>query len=207
MSDTSDDKLSRRERKKRETRRRLMESALRLFQEQGYDATTVEQIAAAADVAKGTFFNYFQTKEAIIPSLIEWRLQRLHEVLEQARAAGESPIARLKRALVLIASEPLVDPALARHLFATRHYRLRHRPMHVLTSLFADQVRQAQEAGEIRADLDPVYVGGLIRALFLQQVMVWYHGARPASSLPDLLTKTVDVLLEGIAGPQWRPTP
>ena len=54
--------LSRRERKKKETRQRLLEAALRLFQEFGYDDTTVEEITRAADVAKSTFFNYFETK-------------------------------------------------------------------------------------------------------------------------------------------------
>ncbi len=76
-----DKNLSRRERKKRETRQRLMEAALRLFREHGYDATAVEDITQAADVAKGTFFNYFEAKDAILPALAGWRLQQLEEVL------------------------------------------------------------------------------------------------------------------------------
>ena len=48
---------SRRERRKEETRRRLLTAAERLFHAKGFEATTVEEIAAAADIAKGTFFN------------------------------------------------------------------------------------------------------------------------------------------------------
>ncbi len=59
-------KESRRERKKRETRRRIVEEATRLFSERGFDAPTVDDIAAAADVAKGTIYNYFESKEAIL---------------------------------------------------------------------------------------------------------------------------------------------
>jgi AcrR family transcriptional regulator len=53
-----------RERKKARTRAAIQRHALRLFQEQGYSATTVDQIAAAAEISPSTFFRYFPTKEA-----------------------------------------------------------------------------------------------------------------------------------------------
>lgn len=180
-----------------------METALRLFREHGYDATTVEEITEAADVAKGTFFNYFETKEAILPALAGLRLQQLEESLLPEHGAPASPVARIKLALRLVAEDSLSDPALTRRLFAAgmRHQGIR--PVHALMKLLSEQVRQAQAAGEISADLDPIHVGGMLRALFFQQVIVYHHGYRPAP-LPETLDTMVNLLLDGIAGPKWR---
>jgi AcrR family transcriptional regulator len=55
-----------RERKKAKTRAAIRQHALRLFREQGYSATTIEQVAAAAEVSPATFFRYFPTKEDVV---------------------------------------------------------------------------------------------------------------------------------------------
>lgn len=199
MSET----LSRREIKKQETRQRLLEIALRLFCEQGYDATPVEQITKTAGVAKGTFFNYFETKEAILPALAEWRLRQLEKAL--AQGAPASPVARIKMALCLVTKESITDPALMQRLFAAMmKQREEERIGPAFVQLLAEQVRQAQEMGEIRADLDPLYLGSLIRALFFQQMLMWHQNYRPAP-LQTMLAETVDLLLTGAAGPNWQP--
>ncbi|MFD6215874.1 TetR family transcriptional regulator [Nocardia salmonicida] len=58
--------MSLRERKKERTRRTIRVEAFRLFREQGYTETTVEQIAAAAEISPSTFFRYFPTKEQLV---------------------------------------------------------------------------------------------------------------------------------------------
>ena len=55
-----------RERKQRETRRRIAETGLKLFLANGYDATTLDAIAEAADISRRTFFSYFKSKEEIM---------------------------------------------------------------------------------------------------------------------------------------------
>lgn len=55
-----------RERKKQKTRESIQRTALRLFEKQGYEETTIEQIAAAIEISPSTFFNYFPTKEDVV---------------------------------------------------------------------------------------------------------------------------------------------
>ena len=62
--------LSRRERKKAQARDRIYRTAIRLFREKGYDDVTVDRIVLKADVAKGTFFNYFPTKLHILLTMV-----------------------------------------------------------------------------------------------------------------------------------------
>ncbi len=84
-----------RERKKARTRAAIREHALRLFREQGYHATTVEQIAEAAEVSPSTFFRYFPTKEDVV---LQDDLDILGTRLFEAQPAGMSPIAAFRAA-------------------------------------------------------------------------------------------------------------
>jgi AcrR family transcriptional regulator len=182
-----------------------MEAALRLFAEHGYEATTVKDITSAADVAKGTFFNYFEAKEAILPAIAARGLEQLGEALTPEEGAPESPVARIKLALRLVAESPLCQKRLAERLFVAMIHRREIGPGHALRDLLAEQTRQAQAAGEIRSDLDPVYLAGLIRALFFQRLVMWHQGYRPIP-LRELVDSSVDLLMDGAAGPNWKRT-
>src|SRR3984957_17821988 len=76
---------SRRERHRTETRDRIYRAALQLFAERGYLETTVEDITNAADVGKGTFFNYFPTKEHVLASFGDERITAIQNALAHAR--------------------------------------------------------------------------------------------------------------------------
>jgi AcrR family transcriptional regulator len=82
-----------RERKKARTRAAIREHAFRLFRAQGYDATTVEQIAEAAEVSPSTFFRYFPTKEDVVLQ-DDMDLLWLEAIQEQPPEVG--PIAALR---------------------------------------------------------------------------------------------------------------
>ncbi len=85
-----------RERKKARTRAAIREHALRLFREQGYDATTVEQIAEAAEVSPSTFFRYFPTKEDVV---LQDDLDLFFMDVFRGQPASLSPLTALRAAL------------------------------------------------------------------------------------------------------------
>lgn len=89
--------LSLRERKKQRTRQALVDAARRLFERQGYEATTVAQIAAAADVSTRTFFSYFASKEDVLHDNTTERLEVGVRVIA-SHAPDESPAQVLVRA-------------------------------------------------------------------------------------------------------------
>src|SRR3984893_11040297 len=107
---------NRRERQSLERRERLFRSALDLFARKGFAETTVEDITNAADLGKGTFFNYFPSKDHILLAFGEMQLGKLEETVKTARRRNE-PMPEFLRALgVRMTQEPTRNPAIIRAL-------------------------------------------------------------------------------------------
>jgi AcrR family transcriptional regulator len=85
-----------RERKKQRTREQIVEAAFGLFAERGFQATTVADIAAAADIAPRTFFAYFPSKEAVVFFDFDELFASLKSTIEE-RPEGETAIDALRR--------------------------------------------------------------------------------------------------------------
>jgi AcrR family transcriptional regulator len=85
-----------RERKKQRTREQIIEAAMSLFAERGYHATTIADIAAAAEVAPRTFFSYFPSKEAVVFHNVDRDLDGLASALRD-RLPGETAFDALRR--------------------------------------------------------------------------------------------------------------
>src|ERR1035437_2840622 len=98
--------MSRRQRRSAETRLRLFRCALQLFAERGLQNVTVEDITEAADVGKGTFFNYFETKDHVLSVMAEIQLGKVGEAIS-ATGLGKLTIhAVLHRLVLRLAEEP-----------------------------------------------------------------------------------------------------
>lgn len=191
---------SRRERKKEETRQRLLEAGWQLFREHGYDDTTVAEIAEAADVAKGTLFNYFPTKESLLDQIGLWRIDLLGDRLLEVQDVPDSALGRIRLMMRAMTHEFTTDPSLARHMFLARVGAPMHRERaHRFGSLMHDLVVQGQANGEIRDDVDAHLIARLLMTCWFHHLSRWFHenGDHPEETK---LMHVVDALMEGMEG-------
>ncbi len=193
---------SRREQGKVERRERLYEAALALFREQGYEATTVSQITRRAGLAKGTFFNYFPTKDAVLRYMGEREVGRLGAA--SLSGGGASPLARLRRLLAALAHSLEGDRPLVRLIFrngiSVPELLAGNAGGFSVQPTAALLLRQAQRSGELNPDLDPDTLAAALDALYLQQLVRWCESAE-TYPLAERLTGMADLLLLGLSAP------
>src|ERR1035438_2642051 len=106
--------MGRRERRGAETRLRLFRCALQLIAEHGFSNVTVEDITEAADVGKGTFFNYFETKDHVLGVMAEIQLGKVGEAVARAAQSKQTIYSVLRQLVQRLAEEPGRSPSLAR---------------------------------------------------------------------------------------------
>jgi AcrR family transcriptional regulator len=78
-------------RRKRETRARLLEAALRLMAEKGAEGVAINEITEAADVGFGSFYNHFESKDAIYAALVDWVFEDFADTLDRCAADLSDP--------------------------------------------------------------------------------------------------------------------
>jgi AcrR family transcriptional regulator len=174
----------RRERHRAEVRDRLFRAALRLFAERGYLETTVEDITEAADVGKGTFFNYFPTKEHVLATFGAERIATIESALEEAKKGSVLPA--LRRMAVDLAGMWAESPELLRVIYAA-HASCQpvraelHKRLIVGRRLIAEIFALGQERGEIRRDLTPAELARFTQLILFGVTLAW--AMNPDSSL------------------------
>jgi len=194
--------VSRRERKKEETKERIVKAALRLFKSQGFEATTVDEIAAQADVAKGTFFNYFPRKEAVFSYLAERWVAEAERKIAAILAKGLPAWAKVRDVFLEFASFYEEDRDLSLHMAMEWTRRMHAQDDAVCRrwdALGVHVVRQLQAKGELRRDVAPERVSRVLADVYHGTLMMWLESPEPPFPLKDEMRKRLTLVLEGLA--------
>jgi len=188
-----------RERKKARTREALIDAAMTLFEEQGYEATTVDAIAAAAEVSRRTFFRYFESKESIVFPRYADQIADFLAVARQ-RAPEETGLEAIRRGCMALGDRMQRN---AREMLLLQNLILANPPLLSRERLVDLQWEEAFEQIlresvddpelEVRTPYVAAALIGVLRAAFRE----WYAG-ECREDLIALGGRAIDLVIDGM---------
>ena len=189
-----------RERKKARTREAIIDAALELFGRRGFDATTIEDIAAAADVSPRTFFRYFDSKVDLVMAHNEAHGDKVAPLVV-ARPASEGPLEALHQVMQQMLLELLADPSVVREFrvmmgtptlrkLAREHF---YEEEAELVSAFAARL------GTDDADLTANVMAGAAASAIWAVIDRWLAEGADVERLPPMIDEAFALLEQGFS--------
>jgi AcrR family transcriptional regulator len=193
--------LATRQAKADDTRYRLFAAGAELLASQGYHATSVEQITQRAGVAKGTFFNHFPTKDALVTELVRLQVRFVARERERLVAEGAAPTARLRA--VIMGLGRLSDRNIARAVLTAGLVRgavgsALDRLYQDVLELMTEDARAAVRARELSRSTDPEMFALVLMDSFLGATVSFANNPR-GRSLLEMLEALLDTNLSAFA--------
>ncbi|MBK7951049.1 MAG: TetR/AcrR family transcriptional regulator [Deltaproteobacteria bacterium] len=168
----------RRERRKQEVRERILAVARELFAKQGFEATTVDEIARVADVVPATFFNHFQSKQALLGLMAGEVFETLHSMTAQHLEGPGTSVAKLRRFVVSISESIASSRGVARDVFleflksdATPDEP--HPYLERVIGPFVAVIAEGQSRGEFRTDRTAAFLAQMAVGMLNSVITSW----------------------------------
>ncbi len=192
--------------RKQRTRAAILEAAERLFDDPGYEATTMQDIATLAEIGLGTLYGYFVSKEELLRTILQNRraiaVARGAEDLRQVRGSLDRVCLLLRQVWEYLSANRRVSLALTA-IDASRPPTERPPEQHDLYDALLHHLRRGQERGEI----GPVPIEAAARALLSTytwaalRLGIWRDAGEPAAVLEDLERLTRSLLTPAAGRP------
>ena len=196
--------LTRRERKKEETKERIFNAAMKLFKSRGFAETTIDDITEKADVAKGTFFNYFPKKEEVLRYLSEQWLEEVEDKIAEEFKTGAPPNReRMIGAFVDVARFYEEDRDLARHVLRAWMDSIYDEEDTICQRWHAIGVfviSELQQSGYFRDDVDPDRIEYVMQSVYSATIAMWLHTEPAPFVLREELGTRIRLVIEGLKG-------
>jgi len=185
---------------------RILQSALALFSEKGYDATSVREICAASGITKPTLYHFYGSKEGVYRALVDGTLRRVQEDMARALESDGTLRDRLRKLTLTYFDAACGEPDLARFILALTHDPPSSAPETDFLTFYDEilsLVTRAIEAAEGRGEVGPgpVDVRLLVLMGALGEAVHGYLLAGRPRLTPDLADTLVDVVLGGWVHP------
>ena len=196
---------SRRERKKRESRARIFKAARKYFNEKGFEDTSIDDISREADISKGTFFNYFPSKESLIEAIGEEEAMDLQYFVDVDLAHIKSPSEKIYKVMKFfivdtISFEGLIGRII---LYTTCNKGVKYCASDDMRKTIEQLVIKAQEVNEIKKDFNSFDVSMAIMGLYYSLIL---HGSSDSEKKiaisKEHFDKLFNMLYNGIATSQ-----
>jgi AcrR family transcriptional regulator len=196
--------MSIREEKKKKTKRSILEAAISLFNENGYDNTSIEQISKNAGVGKGTIYSYFDSKKSIIKGFCEYELEKIHHQLV-AQSNEKSSV--LEQMLIIFMTE--FDHVTQNPEFGRLYLRETMFPDNVGRNNASDFdekyfeilfpiLKKGQQRGELREDIEHLYLCAHFYSLYIIVISAWYSERIETSAIKDTMKTLFKQTLDGL---------
>ena len=160
-------KSGKREQNKAANRAAILDAARRMFLEHGYDAVTIRDVIRQTELASGTFYNYFKTKEDLLRTLVEEHVQKLTAELRRVRGAARSLDEFVQGAYLAAFTAIAEDPVL---------YNLMMRNESAVRSLYAESV-MGLSTKALRDDIEDAIRRGIMPPLDAGYLAAAFFGA------------------------------
>lgn len=195
--------LSLREKKKIATRNKIFEVSARLFKEKGIENTTVDEIVKEAGIGKGTFFNYFPSKTALLLYFAQQKEELTYNQIKNEALKSISTREKIINTLVFVAKTNEKDKELTKMFVFEymRHYgygqdeRRSQNLSNILYGIIEDGIKKE----DVKSTIDANKVAQIISAIYFHSLMEWLWSKIDYSFSDDISGK-IDMVFDGIAG-------
>jgi AcrR family transcriptional regulator len=197
----------RRTRRRERGRNSVFDTAVALFIEQGFENTTMDQIADRADVARATVFNYFPRKTTFLDEWTTQRRERAAAAVRDENLEGWSIDQILRRYMTEMArmSEETRDETVALMTASARWLNLLAHP--ALGDELGAFIEDAQRSGQVPGDTDPRQAGVLTAIAYFAVLTQWISEDPAPFDLETELLAMLDNILHGIYRPATSTPP
>lgn len=210
--------ISRRERERRERRSCILDAAEAVFMSKGFDQATMDDIATAAELSKGTLYLYFRSKDDLFSALSARMVEDMVAEFESRARDAADGLSAVRAILHGCADSILAQPQHFRvmmgqlasgHLFDpdTPSFAAHRHQVGRIVAMFVTALERGKRDGTVREDIDSVQTSGLLWAGLLGTMLLRINSAEVMRRFPQpvdwstLVSAYIEIMCDGLRGP------